>query len=64
MSDEQQLLFVTGEIYQLSAETMPLAQYLSDKLSYSPQALLPLVGHDSGLELVGQLIASGNLLPS
>ena len=64
LSDEEQLLFVNGEIYPLTDETWPLAKYLSDSLAYNPQALLPLVEQDSALELLGQLVANGGLLPA
>lgn len=64
VNDEQQLLFVAGEIYQLNDETLELGQYLSDQQEYSSEKLVTLVEKDSALELLGQLVASGNLLPA
>lgn len=64
MSPEQNLLFVGGDIYQLTGETAALGEYLSNHIDYQQRDLLPLVAADAALELLGLLISSGNLLPN
>ena len=63
MTEQPALLFATGKPYDLSEKTKELARYLSDKNHYKAHELKSLTQNDEALALLGELVASGNLIP-